>query len=184
MEIRHPQQGQKNFDAYENNKQSQRKNGLSKHHMINDNSIVTRRKIDSFDYKNNLSIKSNDTRPDINRISTQKHTEMFPLMKENYTQHKNQYVKFKKKDNPKTGDFSCLGSLSTTSCVFIFHSVQEAAVYCENMGPYCKGFVEDHSTSEEKFIVYFKNKIGILKENDKTNFYVKKEFYDIVRFKQ
>ena len=126
--------------------------------------------------------KKNNLRPDIDKSNSMRSAEIASMEDEQEPQ-RNRYVKFKGKDNPKMGDFSCLGSVSTLSCTFKVRSVHEAALYCENMGPYCKGFVRG-ATSKGEHIVYFKNRIGILKHNENTDFFVKKEFYEQVRFKQ
>ena len=155
------------------------------HQSINDNLTTdfTREKSSSSQYGADSSlIQRKKMRPVIDRMNSPDRKEISEL-EEHYGRHKMRYVKFEEKDNPKMGDFTCMGSVSTTSCVFKFSSVPKAAIYCESMGPYCKGFVKSLS-NDGKLIVYFKNKVGILKPNTNTDFYVKKEFYEKVRFQE
>ncbi|XP_031569547.1 uncharacterized protein LOC116304039 [Actinia tenebrosa] len=86
------------------------------------------------------------------------------------------YIKFSGMDLPREGDFPCADSLARGSCLIQRKKMSDFELFCDRIGPYCKGFVLKKDTDHHQTFAYFKRKLGDLKPNKNTDLFVKREF--------
>lgn len=91
------------------------------------------------------------------------------------------YLPLKGLDYAAKGDFPCSYSLAIDSCLVHRRNVRDFQIICDRIGSYCKGFVVTRGRIGE-IIAYFKHEIKLLKRNNQTVTFVKRDFLDKVKF--
>jgi hypothetical protein len=90
------------------------------------------------------------------------------------------YIKFSGMDIHMKGDFPCADSLAIDSCLVQRKKLSDFELFCDRIGPYCKGFVRKKD-DKGQIIAYFKRNLGVIKPNKDTDLFIKREFSNKVR---
>lgn len=111
-------------------------------------------------------------------------TPVSPRKKQIFSENQSElYIKFSGMDIPREGDFPCADSLARDSCLIQRNKMSDFELFCDRIGPYCKGFVLKRDSDHEQTFAYFKRKLGDFKPSKNTDLFVKREFVEKARIK-
>ena len=95
------------------------------------------------------------------------------------------YIQIKEADSPRIGDFPCKATVVPKCCAFSVSDTNEAKRICEAFDKFCKGFVMSTITSNGdafEYIMYLKMHLNGTMANYLTDFYIKVDFLDELKW--
>ena len=184
-------------DGLQDNKKNVLDHASNEVKMLVEESQIVRRSNDDDDYKlaprNSQSNKRNneDSRilglnskgqilPNTKKVATLSNkVRNFPV--------RSMYIQIKEADSPKIGDFPCSVTVVPKCCAFSVSDTNEAKRICEAFGTFCKGFVMSTISSNGdsfEYIMYLKRYLNGTMANYLTDFYIKVDFLDELRWNE
>ena len=95
------------------------------------------------------------------------------------------YIQIKEADSPRIGDFPCGATVVPKCCAFSVSDTNEAKRICEAFDTFCKGFVMSTISSNVdsfEYIMYLKKDLNGTMANYLTDFYIKVDFLDELKW--
>lgn len=168
-------------DDYDVDRPKTAAENLQRNHLqeTRSESKKTSRKIEDLS-KLNLATLAGKVKPTTKKLIT--------LSKEirNFPVH-SMYIQVKEADSPRIGDFPCSATVVPECCAFSVSDTNEAKRICEAFGEFCKGFVMSTISSKVdsfEYIMYLKKDLNGTMANYLTDFFIKVDFLDQLKWNE